>query len=77
VCSVDLTYINQPSFEYWRHFFVPTDWISSTRNVVGAVVQQRRVVFAKDDGVVIFRRGLDFRESVAVVDDSLAGALDS
>jgi WD40 repeat protein len=75
VCSVDLAASGRPSFEYWRHFFVPTDWISSTRNVVSAVVQ-RRVVFAKDDGIVIFRRGLEFRESVRV-DDALAGALDT
>ena len=42
--------------------------------MVSAVVQ-RRVVFAKDDGIVIFRRSLEFRESVRV-DDALAGALD-
>jgi WD40 repeat protein len=75
VCSVDLVTIGRSSLEYWRHFFVPTDWIASTRNVVCAVVN-RRVVFAKDDGVVIFRRGLEFKESVSV-DDSLMGASDS
>lgn len=36
--------------------------------MVSAVVQ-RRVVFAKDDGIVIFRKGLGFRK--------LAGALDT
>ena len=43
--------------------------------MVSAVVQ-RRVVFAKDDGIVIFRKGMGFRKLVGV-DDALAGALDT
>ena len=43
--------------------------------MVSAVVQ-RRVVFAKDDGIVIFRKGLGFRKLVGV-DEALAGALDT
>lgn len=75
VCLVRLASIGQPSFEYRRHFFVPADWVSGMRQVVGTVVG-RQVVFGKNGGIVIFNKGLEHKEAVFMEDSAAVGAAD-
>lgn len=63
VCSVDIENLDHGSFSYTRHFFVPYDWFSGNRYVIGAILQ-RDVVFACNDSVAIIKNGLEYAEKV-------------
>lgn len=70
VCSADLESLGHSSFSYIRHFFVPYDWFTGTREVMGAI-SQRDVVFACNNNVAIVKNGLEYTEKVdATVDDN-------
>ncbi|KAH1986511.1 hypothetical protein KXW88_007402 [Aspergillus fumigatus] len=63
VCSVGLE--NQ-AFEitsYIRHFFIPRDWFTGSREVISAVLR-RDILFARNDDLVIVRGGFDFTEEI-------------
>ncbi|KAI9682126.1 MAG: hypothetical protein M1817_000180 [Caeruleum heppii] len=72
VCSVDLADLDRVSISYARHFFVPYDWFSGARNVIGAVVR-RDVLLARNDDVAVVKAGLDFVETVALEVDGREG----
>jgi len=63
VCSANLEDLGSVSLSYNRHFFVPYDWFSGTRDVIGAVTE-RDVIFARHDHVAIIQNGLEYVEKV-------------
>ncbi|EXJ70758.1 uncharacterized protein A1O5_05748 [Cladophialophora psammophila CBS 110553] len=54
-----------PPIRYSRHFFVPYDWFSGTRDIVCAATM-RDVLFARNGEIAIIKNGLDYAEEVAV-----------
>ncbi|KAL1968677.1 hypothetical protein VTN77DRAFT_1503 [Rasamsonia byssochlamydoides] len=54
---------NSSALSYWRHFFVPYDWFSGTRDVLCAVAQ-RDILFARNGDVAIIKGGLEYAEQV-------------
>lgn len=50
---------------YSRHFFVPYDWFSGTRDIVCAATK-RDVLFARNGEVAVIKNGLDYAEEVTV-----------
>lgn len=65
VCSVDLEGPGNSSVSCFRHFLVPYDWFSGTRDVICAVAQ-RDVLFARNDDVAMIKGGLEYAEKVNV-----------
>lgn len=63
VCSAYLEGLGTNSVPYSRHFFVPYDWFSGTRDVICAVTQ-RDVLFARNNDVAIVKGGLEYAEEV-------------
>lgn len=63
VCSVDLESLRHSSFLYIRHFFVPYDWFSGTRDIMGATTQ-KDVLFARNNNIAIIKNGLEYMEKV-------------
>ncbi|PMD20579.1 hypothetical protein NA56DRAFT_170291 [Hyaloscypha hepaticicola] len=66
VCSTDLGDVGGTSMSYVRHFFVPYDWFSGTRDLI-CMISRRNVLFARNDNVVVVRGGLDHTEMVEKV----------
>ncbi len=66
VCSADLEGLGNSSVSYSRHFFVPYDWFSGTRDVICAVAQ-RDILFARNDNLAIVKGGLEYAEKVNAV----------
>ncbi|OAG43151.1 hypothetical protein AYO21_02437 [Fonsecaea monophora] len=54
-----------PPIQYSRHFFVPHDWFSGTRDIVCATTA-RDVLFARNGEVAVIKNGLDYEEEVTV-----------
>ncbi|OQV04907.1 hypothetical protein CLAIMM_09721 [Cladophialophora immunda] len=54
-----------PSIQYSRHFFVPYDWFSGTRDIVCAATA-RDILFARNGEIAIIKNGLDYAEEVVV-----------
>jgi hypothetical protein len=54
ICSVDL-HIKVTT----RHFFLPTDWFSTNRELIIELTAKGDVLFAKRDELAVIRRGLD------------------
>ena len=65
VCSADLDGLGDNPVSYSRHFFVPYDWFSGTRDVICAV-EQRDILFARNDDVAIVKGGLEYAEKVTL-----------
>ena len=63
VCSADLEGLGNSSISYSRHFFVPYDWFSGTRDVICAAAQQD-VLFGRNDNVAVVKGGLEYAEIV-------------
>jgi len=63
VCSVELESLGTTSVSYLRHFFVPYDWFSGTREVICAVTR-RDVLFARHEDIAIVKGGLEHIENV-------------
>ncbi|KAK4642315.1 hypothetical protein QC761_507640 [Podospora bellae-mahoneyi] len=57
---------NSQSLSCTRHFFIPYDWLSGVRHMIGGVARGQDVVFAKDGDVAIVKGGFDFEERVDV-----------
>jgi WD40 repeat protein len=66
VCSTDLKNLGNSSISYVRHFFVPYDWLSGTREIICAILK-RNVLFARNDDVLIIKGGLEHVEMVEEV----------
>ena len=65
VCSANLESTFGNAVSYSRHFFVPYDWFSGTRDIVSGLAR-RDVVFARNDDVAIIKGGLVYEEKVDV-----------
>lgn len=65
VCSTGLESILVNSLSYSRHFFVPYDWFSGTRDII-CTLTRRDVIFIRNDDVAIIKGGLEFIEKVDV-----------
>ncbi|KAG9240510.1 NACHT and WD domain protein [Calycina marina] len=65
VCSTSLESAFGKAISYSRHFFVPYDWFSGTRDIVCGLAR-RDVVFARNNDVAIIKGGLEFAEKVEV-----------
>ncbi|KAK0671576.1 hypothetical protein QBC41DRAFT_55118 [Cercophora samala] len=58
--------INGQPLSYTRHFFIPYDWLSGVRHMIGGIARGQDVVFAKDNDLAIVKGGLDFEERVDI-----------
>ncbi|OAL29974.1 hypothetical protein AYO22_01880 [Fonsecaea multimorphosa] len=54
-----------PPIQYSRHFFVPHDWYSGTRDIVSAATA-RDVFFARNGEIAIIKNGMEYYEEVTV-----------
>jgi len=63
VCSLDLEKFKG---EYFRHFFIPEDWLSVNRNLILKVTAKGDFVFAKKHEVAIIKNGLENKEIVSI-----------
>jgi WD40 repeat protein len=61
ICSAD-----QESFAITRHFFVPTDWLSSNLELIIRVTNLGDILFVRGDEVAVIKRGLDTSETGAL-----------
>ncbi len=71
VCSAGLESTSDSSISYSRHFFVPYDWFSGTRDIICGLAR-RDVVFARNDDVATIKGGLEYVEKVDVKLESLS-----
>ncbi|KAK4198284.1 hypothetical protein QBC40DRAFT_331593 [Triangularia verruculosa] len=58
--------INSNSYSYTRHFFIPYEWLSGVRHLIGGIARGQDVVLAKKGDVAIVKGGFDFEERVDV-----------
>ncbi|KAL9634287.1 MAG: hypothetical protein Q9164_004182 [Protoblastenia rupestris] len=65
VCTVDIDK-SEAETSYTRYFFVPHEWITNNEDMMIRVTAQKDVVLAKQDKVIIFRRGLRHGEKVTL-----------
>lgn len=66
VCSAELEGMGADgSISYSRHFFIPYDWFSGTRDIICAATS-RDVLVARNDDVVIIKDGLEYAEEVRI-----------
>lgn len=70
VCSIDLEGQSGNTITYSRHFFVPYDWLSGTRDVICAVAQ-RDILFGRNNEVAIVKGGLEYAETITVGIDAI------
>ena len=76
ISSVDLGDLNL-GISYLRHFYIPYDWFSVSREVICAVTNERvgqsrdrDVVLARNGGLVIIRNGFDHLHSLPYVTET-------
>lgn len=65
VCSVDVDKFSE-SPHYFRHFFIPSDWITNNEEMAIHVSAQQEIMFLKRDKLVIIKRGFQNAEKVMV-----------
>ncbi|KAI0536122.1 NACHT and WD domain protein [Xylaria digitata] len=65
VSSAELDTLNKDTVAYYRHFFVPHEWLSGSRSVV-VTIARREVIVARNDDLVVIKGGLDFSEKVNI-----------
>jgi hypothetical protein len=63
VCSLDLEKFNG---EYFRHFFIPEDWLSINRNLILRVTSKGDFVFIKKHEVAVIKNGMEHKEIVNI-----------
>jgi WD40 repeat protein len=63
VCSLDLEKFKG---EYYRHFFIPEDWLSINRKLILRVTSKGDLVFVKKHEVAIVKNGLENKETITV-----------
>jgi len=67
VCSADIDGTEEA--KYLRHFFVPYDWFSMTRDIICAIIatgNEKNIVFARHNDVAIVKSGLEYSEEVVM-----------
>lgn len=68
VCSLEAGEVWAELRTYKRHFFLPTDWLSTNDGLNIAYSKLGNVIFAKEDEVAVIRKGLECVEEVEFVD---------
>lgn len=63
VCSFDLDDFKD---EYWRHCFIPSEWLSASWDVKMKVSGKGDLVFVKVTELAVIKRGFDMKELVKV-----------
>ena len=64
VCSVDLT--DTASSFYSRHFFIPSDWLSSVGDLIFQLTPKNNCVFVKNNEIVIIKKRWDQAQMVPI-----------
>lgn len=65
VCSLDLkNFITTP--EVKRHFFIPTDWLSTSGEMLFQLTSKNEFIFVKKTGLAIIKRGMDYFETISL-----------
>jgi len=64
VCSVDMADSLTVPDTYKRHFFLPSDWLSTNDDLLFAITDQQDILFAKDHELAVIKRGLECVEVV-------------
>ena len=64
VCSIDLT--NTAATSYCRHFFVPSDWLSSATELIFQLTSKGDFLFVKGDEIAIIRKRLDHADVLPI-----------
>ncbi|PGH13280.1 hypothetical protein AJ80_06390 [Polytolypa hystricis UAMH7299] len=62
VCSIDIG-ATKPEHSYFKHFFIPFTWYR-TGDLTFQTTTKGGIVFAHEDGIVIFRGWLDHKEEL-------------
>lgn len=65
VCTVDVEKFSEEP-HYFRHFFIPSDWMTNNEEMTIHVSAQREIMFLKRDKLVIIKRGFQNEEKVMV-----------
>jgi len=63
VCSLDLEKFKG---EYFRHFFIPEDWLSVNRTLTIKITAKGDFIFVKKHEVAVIKNGLENRETVSI-----------
>lgn len=63
LCSLDLEKFKG---EYFRHFFIPDDWLSVNRTLILKVTVKGDFVFVKKHEVAVIKNGLENKEPVSI-----------
>ena len=58
ICSTDTT-----TFQILRHFFIPSDWLSTSGPLMIDVTRNGDVIFVKQHEVAVIKRGLDISDT--------------
>lgn len=61
ICSVDLQTVQPGALRYYRHFFLPYGWFSSTWGCIAGLTK-RDIVYARGGDVAIVKGGLEISE---------------
>lgn len=62
VCSIFLEDIAPES--YYRHFFLPSDWLSTDDRILVEFTARNEIVLAKEGDLAVIKRGLEFSQIV-------------
>ncbi|KAI0813427.1 NACHT and WD domain protein [Xylaria sp. FL0064] len=65
VSSADLGALTTAAVSYFRHFFVPPEWLSGSRSIA-ITIYKREVIVARNEDLVVVKGGLDFTEKVDI-----------
>ncbi|KAI1350969.1 hypothetical protein F5Y01DRAFT_325711 [Xylaria sp. FL0043] len=65
VSSADLGALTTSAISYFRHFFVPPDWLSGSTSIA-ITVSKQEVIVARNEDLVVIKGGLDFTEKVDI-----------
>lgn len=69
VCSLDFkTFTVTPQVK--RHFFIPSDWQSNSRDMLFQLTSKNEFVFVKRNEAIIIKRGLDYSEAISLAEHS-------
>lgn len=62
VCSLNLV---EQKGKFSRHFFLPDEWVTTSRKLLCQVTSQGSVVFVRHDAIAMVHRGLKFEEVIS------------
>ncbi|KAI0431150.1 NACHT and WD domain protein [Xylaria sp. FL1042] len=65
VASADLGALATGAVSYFRHFFVPPEWLSGSRSMA-ITISKQEVIIARNEDLVVIKGGLNFTEKVDI-----------